>query len=82
MSERKRELMKVLIIASALVPLYIIYMIIFDSPLPVSIFTAIYSSMIVIIWALFYIGFFDGKIKSEEKSNGNHITNTQEEIIS
>ncbi|HUU77461.1 MAG TPA: hypothetical protein VMX55_03895 [candidate division Zixibacteria bacterium] len=78
-SDRNKQLMKVLIIASSLIPIYVIYMAIFSAPLQVSIFTSIYSIMMVIIWILFYNNFFDGK-QTIQKSNGNLNLNNEESI--
>ena len=78
-SDRKKQLMKVLIMASAIIPIYVIYMAIFNAPLQVSIFTSIYSVMMVIIWILFYNNFFDGK-QTIQKTNGNLTINSEESI--
>ncbi|MHA1187829.1 MAG: hypothetical protein ACTSSK_13320, partial [Candidatus Heimdallarchaeota archaeon] len=57
MPDKRRNLMKVLIAASAIVPIYVIYMSLVDS-LSVAIFTSIYSIFIVMLWILFYFDFF------------------------
>ena len=63
--------MKVLIIASALIPIYVIYMSIIGTiPLQISIFASIYSIMIIVLWVLYYLDFFD-KINIFKKSNNN-----------
>jgi hypothetical protein len=60
-TDRKKQLLGVLIIASSLIPLYVIYMTFFSAPISVSIFTSIYSIFMVIIWVLYYFDFFDKK---------------------
>ena len=78
-SDRKKQLMKVLILASALVPIYVIYMAIFGAPIQVSIFTSIYSIMMIIIWVLYYVDFFDKK-QTLKKTNGKITLNNEESL--
>ncbi|MHA1124688.1 MAG: hypothetical protein ACTSO7_03570 [Candidatus Heimdallarchaeota archaeon] len=69
MPDPRRNLMKVLIAASAIIPIYVIYMSFFDS-LSVAIFTSIYSIFIVMLWTLFYFDFFIKKPTFKD-ANGN-----------
>ena len=69
MPDKRRNLMKVLIAASAIVPIYVIYMS-FVNSLSVAIFTSIYSIFIVVLWTLFYFDFFI-KRPTFKDTNGN-----------
>ena len=76
MTKRKKQLLKVLIIATALIPVYVIYMAIFNAPLGISVFTSIYSTMMVGIWIFYYFDAFD-KGTSIQKSNGTLSLNEE-----
>lgn len=75
---KRRNLMKVLIAASAIIPIYVIYMSFVDS-LSVAIFTSIYSIFIVMMWTLFYFDFFV-KRPTFKDTNGN-LKLKNEEIL-
>ncbi|MCK5045902.1 MAG: hypothetical protein KAJ76_00990 [Candidatus Heimdallarchaeota archaeon] len=71
-SDRKKQLMRMLIAGSALIPIYVIYITFASEPLPVGIFTFVYSIFIVITWFLFYFDFFIKKPTfNGTTSNGN-----------
>ena len=57
-SDRKKPLMRIMLIASALIPMYIIYLTFADPPIWLGIFTSIYSFFMVVVWFLFYFDFF------------------------
>ena len=76
MTERKKQLLKVLIVATALIPLYVIYMAIFEAPIGVSVFTSIYSTMMVGIWILYYFDAFD-KTPAIKNTNGKLALNEE-----
>ncbi|MBN1331092.1 MAG: hypothetical protein JXA54_16585 [Candidatus Heimdallarchaeota archaeon] len=69
-NDRKKQLMMVLIIASAIIPVYIIYLTFGNPPLQVSLFSIIYSFFVVFIWLLFYFDFFRKK-PTFNGTNGN-----------
>ncbi|MFW9924244.1 MAG: hypothetical protein ACFFDW_13245 [Candidatus Thorarchaeota archaeon] len=79
--DRNKQLLRVLILASALIPIYVIYMAIFSAPLQVSIFTSIYSIMMIAIWILYYYDFFDRK-QMVKKTNGKLNINNNDESLS
>ncbi|NHJ87011.1 MAG: hypothetical protein FK734_16230 [Asgard group archaeon] len=79
--DNKKQVMKTLIIASAFIPLYIIYMTFVSSILPIAIFSAVYSSIIVIIWVLFYYDFFLKKPPTIKQTNGTLKINSEESLI-
>ena len=76
MTKRKKQLLKVLIVATALIPVYVIYMAIFNAPLGVSVFTSIYSIMMVGIWIFYYFDAFD-KEHAIQKTNGSLALNEE-----
>ncbi|MHA1213172.1 MAG: hypothetical protein ACTSSH_12015, partial [Candidatus Heimdallarchaeota archaeon] len=59
--DRKKDLMMVLIIASALVPIYLIYLTFANPPIQLAIFSIVYSFFVVFVWLLFYFDFFRKK---------------------
>jgi hypothetical protein len=72
-----RKVMRVLLFASAYIPLCILYMILFGSPLQVSIFTEIYSSIIVILWVLYYLGIFNGEQPQKKPEQSLQMDNDE-----
>jgi hypothetical protein len=77
-SDRKKQLMSVLIFASTLIPIYTAYMAFGDPHLGVSIFSIVYSLFIVSIWFLIYFDFFKKKPTfNGTTTNGNMISKQQ-----
>lgn len=77
-TDRKKQLMVVLIIASALIPVYIAFIAFAIPPIPVSIFSIVYSLFIISIWFLIYFDFFKKKPTFNGTStNGNMISKQQ-----
>ena len=79
MTERKKQLLKVLILATALIPIYVIFMAIFPGLVGISVFTSIYSAMMLGIWVLYYFDAFD-KSPAIKQTNGKLALNNEETL--
>ncbi len=80
MTNKKKQLLKVLILATALIPIYVIFMAIFQEGLAgLSIFTSIYSTMMIGIWTLYYFDAFD-KNPTINNTNGKLALNNEETL--
>ncbi|MGC9781033.1 MAG: hypothetical protein HZR80_17445 [Candidatus Heimdallarchaeota archaeon] len=75
-SARKKPLIRVMLVASALIPVYIMYLTFADPPILVGIFTSIYSFFMVVVWFLFYFDFFIKK-PTFNGSNGKLSLNNE-----
>ncbi|NHJ39968.1 MAG: hypothetical protein FK731_08040 [Asgard group archaeon] len=77
-TDRKKQLMVILIIASVLIPVYIAYIAFAYPPISVSIFSIVYSSFVISIWFLIYFDFFKKKPTfNGTTTNGNMISKQQ-----
>jgi hypothetical protein len=77
-TDRKKQLMSSMIIASALIPVYIAYIAFADASLWVSIFSIVYSLFIISVWFLIYFDFFKKKPTfNGTATNGNMVTKQQ-----
>ncbi|MCF2143923.1 MAG: hypothetical protein K9W42_09500 [Candidatus Heimdallarchaeota archaeon] len=74
----KKQLMMVLILASALIPIYIIFIAFGNVNMGVSIFSIIYSFFIVFSWFLFYFDFFRKKTSFEQNATNGKLMNGEE----
>jgi len=79
MTNKKKQLLKVLILATALIPIYVIFMAIFQGLVGLSVFTSIYSTMMLGIWILYYFDAFD-KNPTIKNTNGKLALNNEESL--
>ena len=79
MTDRNKQLLRVLILATALIPIYVIFMAILQAPVAISVFTSVYSTMIVGIWIFYYFDAFD-KSPAIKQTNGKLALNNEETL--
>lgn len=79
MTDKKKQLLKVLIIATALIPIYVIFMAIFQGLIGLNVFTSVYSTMMIGIWTMYYFDAFD-KNPAISKTNGKLALSNDETL--